>query len=59
MSWLKKLFGKGDEEPMQSDAMAAATPPAGDSMQNEEERARAREQMEKEMEEAKQARSAE
>ena len=58
MSWLKKLFGKGDDEAEKA-APAESSPGMApmDSLQTEEERAEIRAKMERELEEARQGKA--
>ncbi len=58
MSWLKKLFGKGDDEAeTAAPAATAASTATMDSLQTDEERAQIREKMERELEEQRAAQS--
>ncbi|MEZ4495015.1 MAG: hypothetical protein R3C29_17090 [Dehalococcoidia bacterium] len=56
MSWFKKLFGRDSGPAQPPEAMRGASPSPMDALQTDEERARIREQMEKELEDQAEAR---
>ena len=57
MSWLKKLFGRGNDNEMAAPTEGGSSSPAMDALQSEEERAHIREKMERELEEQRTAAS--